>query len=317
VRAHDRGIQAESAMTDPRTERRAADKPSGCDSDGLRLIATPMLTMSILAVSVMAIVLLSGCASAPMTKGGSLSSYDNMAPSDGVLAKSLVRVSRDDILAAKTVRIVPTVFTQAASPTLSTKQRALVANAIDRSLCVGLSERLEVVAADRPADLTAHVLVTQAAPTDEMAAGASKVVSFVPAVLGVPAPIPRLPIGLGSLTLEAEAQDRAGKQQAAMIWARGANSFTNSPTLSTAGDAYDLATSFGGDFSQLLVTGETPFGKAPKLPSLDKIGSSLGGKPKNAACEAFGRGPGVAGMIAERVGMPPEWSDKGAAANGQ
>lgn len=304
-------------MTAPRTERRAVNKTSGCGSDGLRLLATPMPTTSIPALSMAAMVLLSGCATAPMTKGGSLSSYDNMAPSDGVLAKSLVRVSRVDILAAKTVRIVPAAFSQAASPTLSTKQRALVANAIDRSLCVGLSERLEVVAADRPADLTAHVLVTQAAPTDEVAAGASKVVSLVPAVLGVPAPIPRLPIGLGSLTLEAEAQDRTGKQQAAMIWARGANSFTNSPTVSAAGDAYDLATAFGGDFSQLLVTGETPFGTTPKLPSLDKIGSSLGGKPKNAACEAFGRSPGVAGMIAEKVGMPPEWSDKGAAASEQ
>jgi hypothetical protein len=276
-----------------------------------------VLTTFIFAVSVGLLVLLSGCASAPMTKGGSLSSYDNMTPSDGVLAKSLIRVNADEVLAAKTVRIIPTAFSQAASPTLSTKQRTLVANVIDRSLCVGLSERFEVVATDRPADLTAHVLVTQATPTDEVAAGASKVVSFVPAVLGVPAPVPRLPIGLGSLTLEAEAQDRTGKQQAAMLWARGANSFTNSPTVSAAGDAYDLATSFGSDFSQLLVTGITPFGKSPSLPSLDKIGSSLGGKPKSAACEAFGRSPGVAGMIAEKVGMPPEWSDKGAPANDQ
>lgn len=305
-------------MSAPRTERQyVVDEPSGRDFDGLRLLATSLLTKSIFAVSVAVIVLLSGCASAPMTTGGSLSSYDNMAPSDGMLAKSLVRVSRDDMLAARTVRIIPTAFSQAASPSLSVKQRALVANAIDRSLCVGLSERFEVVASDRAADLTAHVLVTQAAPTDEVAAGASKVVSFVPAAFGVPAPIPRLPIGLGSLTLEAEAQDRTGKQQAAMIWARGANSFTNSPTVSAAGDAYDLATSFGGDFSQLLVTGETPFGKTPKLPSLDKMGSSFGGKPKNAACEAFGRGPGVAGMIAGTVGLPPEWTDKGAAASDQ
>ncbi|WP_159007569.1 DUF3313 domain-containing protein [Bradyrhizobium sp. S69] len=265
----------------------------------------------------MAAVLLSGCASAPMTRGGSLSSYDSLTPSDGVLAKSLVRVSKDEVLAAKTVRIVPTVFSQAASPNLSTKQRVLVANAVDRSLCVGLSERFQVVTADQPADLTAHVLVTQAAPTNEVAAGASKVVSFVPMALGVPAPVPRLPIGLGSLTVEAEAQDPSGKQQAAMIWARGANSFTNSPTVSTAGDAYDLAASFGGDFSQLLVTGASPFGKAPHMPSLDKIGSSLGGKPKYAACETFGRGPGAVGMIAERVGLPPEWSDKGAPTENQ
>ncbi|MGF6434211.1 hypothetical protein ABIE91_009431 [Bradyrhizobium elkanii] len=191
---------------------------------------------SLLAGAAVAMVLLSGCASAPMTRGGSLASYDNLTPSDGVLAKSLVRVNKDEVLAAKTVRIVPTTFAQAASPTLSQEQRHLVANAIDRSLCVGLSERLQVVGPDQPADLSVHALVTQAAPTDEAAAGTSKVVSFLPSALGagVPVPVPRLPVGLGSLTVEAEVRDQASRQQAAMIWARGANSFTNSPMASRA-----------------------------------------------------------------------------------
>src|SRR5262249_16459560 len=126
-------------------------------------------------------------------------------------------------------------------------------------------------------------------------------------------PVPRIPIGLGSLTLEAEARDRAGKQQAAMIWARGADSFTSPAKVSTAGDAYDLGATFGADFSRLLVTGSTPFGTLPEPPSLEQIASSLGGKPKYPACEAFGRSPGVVGMIAGRVGLPPEWSDDGAA----
>ncbi|MFQ3454577.1 DUF3313 domain-containing protein [Bradyrhizobium sp. UFLA01-814] len=274
---------------------------------------------SLLAGAAVAVVLLSGCASAPMTRGGSLASYDNLAPSDGVLAKSLVRVNKDEVLAAKTVRIVPTTFSQTASPTLSQEQRHLVANAIDRSLCVGLSERLQVVGPDQPADLSVHALVTQAAPTDEVAAGTSKVVSFLPSALGagVPVPVPRLPVGLGSLTVEAEVRDQASRQQAAMIWARGANSFTNSPMVSSAGDAYDLAPSFSDDFSKLVVTGATPFGKAPELPSFDKIGATLGGKPKYAACEAFGRSPGLVGMAAGKLGLPPEWSDKAPAAAGQ
>jgi hypothetical protein len=99
-----------------------------------------------------------------------------------------------------------------------------------------------------------------------------------------------------------------------MIWARGADSFTSSPRVSKSGDAYELATTFGGDFSRLLVSGSTPFGKLPELPSLEKIGSSLGGKPKYVACSAFGKAPGVAGMVAGRVGAPPEWTDDGAAA---
>ncbi|MCA6123573.1 DUF3313 domain-containing protein [Bradyrhizobium sp. WSM 1704] len=265
-----------------------------------------------LAGAAVAAALLSGCASAPMTRGGSLASYDNLTPSDGLLAKSLVRVNKDEVLAAKTVRIVPTTFAQTASPTLSQEQRHLVANAINRSLCVGLSERLQVVGPDQPADLTAHALVTQAAPTDEVAAGASKVVGFLPTALGagVPVPVPRLPIGLGSLTVEAEVRDPASRQQAAMVWARGANSFTNSPRVSTAADAYDLAASFSDDFSKLVVTGATPFGKPPTLPSFDQIGVSLGGKPKDAACEVYGRNPGLIGMAAGKLGLPPEWSDK-------
>ena len=39
-----------------------------------------------------------------------------MSPSDGVLAKSLIRISKDEVLAAKTVRIAPAVFAPAASP---------------------------------------------------------------------------------------------------------------------------------------------------------------------------------------------------------
>ena len=264
-------------------------------------------------VAITVATLLAGCATAPLTRGGSLSSYDRMTPSDGLLTKSMVRVSKDEVLAAKTVRLVPTAFSATASTALTDKQRALVANAIDRSLCVGLSERFEVLGPGEPTDLTVHAVVTQAGATDEVAAGASKVVSVVPSALGVPVPIPRLPIGLGSLSVEAEALDKAGMQQAAMLWARGADSFTTSATVSKAGDAYDLATTFGSDMTRLLVTGSSPFGELPAAPSLQKLGSSLGAKPKYAACEAFGRGPGVTGLISARIGLPPEWSDDGAA----
>lgn len=247
-----------------------------------------------------------------MTRGGSLSSYDNMTASDGVLTKSLIHVEKDNLAAAKTVRIASTLFLMASSPDLSEKQRLLVANTVNRALCTGLSDRFEVVGPNEPADLTVHAVVTQAAPTNEYAAGASKVASIVPTVLGSPIPVPRLPIGLGSLTLEAEAVDRTGRQQAAMLWARGADSFTTGATMSKAGDAYELANAFGSDFSQLLVTGATPFGTMPGMPSLQKIGTSLGNEQRYMACEAFGRAPGIPGMIAGKVGLPPEWSDDGA-----
>ncbi|MET4484007.1 hypothetical protein ABIB66_008578 [Bradyrhizobium sp. F1.13.3] len=177
-----------------------------------------------------------------------------------------------------------------------------------------MSDRFQIVFPNAPADLTVRAVVTHAAATDEVVAGASKIFSIIPAVLslGVPIPVPRIPIGLGSLTIEAEAVDSTNRQQAAMIWACGADSLTASPEMSKAADAYTLANSFGADFSRLLVTGGSPFGKLPDAPSREKIDWSLGGKAKYAACEGFGRDPGVPGMIADSIGLPPEWSDDGA-----
>ena len=100
-----------------------------------------------------------------------------------------------------------------------------------------------------------------------------------------------------------------------MIWARGANSFTSAPRVSSDGDAYDLASAFGDDFGKLLVTAESPFGKVSAPPSIDSLKASLGGAPKQAICEAFGRAPGLPGMIGERIGLPPDWTDRGAPAN--
>jgi Protein of unknown function (DUF3313) len=262
--------------------------------------------------------LTAGCATAPLNRANSLAAYDELRPSDGVLTKSVIRVDKDDVLNARTVRIRETQFSARADSevTFSEDQRRLIGNAVDRALCFGLSERFEIVGPTDPADLTVHAVITHAASTDPAAAGASRVASVVRIVLapGVPVPVPRLPIGLGSLSVEAEARDRRGRQKAAIVWGRGANSFTSSARVSPDGDAYDLSTAFGADFSKLLVTGSTPFGSSSSLPSMDSLHTMLGGAPKQAACETYGRAPGLAGMIGERLGAPPSWTDKGAAA---
>lgn len=260
--------------------------------------------------------LVAGCATAPLDQAGSLRSYDNLKQSDGLLTRSRLRVSKDDVLAAKTVRIIPTSFSEPAARTPFTPaQRNLVTNAVDRTLCAGLSERFEVVAGSEPADLTIHAVVTHVVPTDEVAVGLSRGVSVAKTVLlpGVPVPIPRIPIGLGSLSLEAEARDPEGNQKGAMIWGRGANAFLGSGRVAQEGDAYTLAVAFGADFSKLLVNGETPFGGLPKAPSFKEIGSLLSDTPKYPACKAFGKSPGFVGMIGEGLGLPPSWTDNGAA----
>ena len=259
--------------------------------------------------------LLSACAPAPLVQGTGLSNYDAMAPSDGLLTKSRVHVNKEAVLAAKTVKIEPTVFPSSVAPKLSPKQRDLVANAVSRGLCVSLSDRLIIVPPDQPADLIVRASVTQATETDEVAAGISAATSigmnFVD--LGVPVPTPRLPIGMGNLSMEAEAIDYSGRQQASMLWARGANALFSSPRVSKASDAYELADAFGEDFGELIVKGKSPFGDGGlDLPSAQKVGSAMGLPPKYAACEHYGRYPGLAGVVGGQLGLPPEWTDKGA-----
>lgn len=258
--------------------------------------------------------LMAGCANAPLEQGGSLSSYTDMDQADGLLAKSKIRVRKDEVLAARTVRIIPTTFAAGArTETISDDQRTLVGNAIDRTLCAGLSDRLEVVPASQPADLTVHAVVTHMVATDEKAVAATKAASVAKSVLlpGIPVPTPRIPVGLGSLSMEAEARGPGGASEAAMVWGQGANFLSGSARVSSAGDAYELASAFGDDFSKLLVTGENPYKSLSGPPSAARFQAMAGGAPKYAACDAFGRAPGVAGFVSGVVGAPPEWTDKG------
>lgn len=259
------------------------------------------------ACALVPLVLLAACASAPTTRSGSLTSYEGLAPSDGVQTKSQLLVNKDNVLAAKTVRIAPTRFAHDIGSGLWEKDRELVANRVDRALCEGLSKRLDVVDPVGPADLSVQATITHLGTTNRLAAGASLVVGFVPSALSsVPGLSPRVPFGVGSLTIEAEALNPAGTQEAAIIWSRGASYVLSSSTISEVGDAYQLASDFGGNFSELLTTGETPFGGMPRM-ALPKFGGK-----KDVDCDAYGRGSGVVGFVGGNLGMPPGWTDKGA-----
>lgn len=263
--------------------------------------------------------LISACATVPLAQTGSLSSYERLAPTEGFFTDARVTVDKQAILAAKKARIIPTSFAASTKASLSDADRKVLANAVDRAVCVGLSDRFQIVSPPQVADLTVHVSIAGVVPTDETAVAASKVISVgtsvvtASGIVTTPIPIPslRVPIGLGGIALEAEAVDPGGNQMAAMLWARGANSFTGKARVSPIGDAYELASAFGADFSEMLVTGADPFTlRLPSLPSMEKVASLLGGAPKEAACEAFGR-LGITDMLAGAIGLPPEWTDKG------
>ncbi|WP_321384258.1 DUF3313 domain-containing protein [Rhizobium sp.] len=250
-----------------------------------------------------------GCSSVPLKESGSLSSYNRLGPAEGNLSKSRTFADTPELLSAKSVAILPTKI----SPTAAAKikkpgEDKLVSNALDRALCVGLSDKYRVVGPGEPADLTVRAMITDIVPTGKVAAGISKVTSLGTSAV-LPVGVPRLPIGLGGLAVEAEAVDATGVQHAAIVWSRGANSITNGARVSEVGDAYGLAGTFANDFSKMLVKGKKTSGVSLNLPSGQKLKSQFGGAPKYAACDAFGRAPGVGGFVAGAVGAPPSWTD--------
>jgi hypothetical protein len=254
--------------------------------------------------------MLGGCANVPLEQGDTLTSYDSMTPMNGRLTKAKFKVEEKEAIFAKTVYIEPTTLSTAASRTVQKpSDGTLVANAIIRALCIGVSDRLVVVDSKDKADIVIHATVTRVVPTNATVAGVSTATSLGASVY-LPVPVPRIPFGLGGLSVEAEATDRDGRQVGAMVWSKGANAITTSARMSQIGDAYSLASSFGNDFSKMLVTGKTPFKGLPKLPSAQKVKSGLGGKPKYAACEKFGRAPGLKDFAGSQVGLPPSWTDK-------
>jgi hypothetical protein len=71
------------------------------------------------------------------------------SPSDGALTKTRLKIRRDALLTAKTVRILPTARAGAAAQSdLTETERLLVSIAVDRALCNGLSERIDLWSQD-------------------------------------------------------------------------------------------------------------------------------------------------------------------------
>ncbi|SDP39337.1 DUF3313 domain-containing protein [Phyllobacterium sp. OV277] len=275
---------------------------------GKTRISLQRYNLACLALPVVLVV--GGCTSVPLKEAGTLTSYDRLGTAKGKFTKSRSFIDGASLAGMKTVKIVPTAYAFGASSRVSrAEDRALVANALDRAVCVALSDKYQVVGLNQPADLTVRTVVTDIVPTNKTIAGVSTAVSLGSSAV-LPIGVPRLPAGLGGLAVEAEAIDHNGTQRAAVVWSKGANSITNSARVSDVGDAYSLASNFGNYFSRMIVTGKEPSGVQFALPSGQKMNSMFGGKPKYAACEMFGRAPGLMGAVGSKLGAPPSWTDK-------
>jgi hypothetical protein len=250
-----------------------------------------------------------------LDQAGSLRSHDNLQPSNGLLTRSRIAVSKDDVLAAKTVRIMPTAFQMPGERAPFTPaQQGLVANAVDRMLCAGLSARFEVVAVrTRGPDLPCggHACganrSSRGRSVERRLGGENRSASRC---TGFRFP----PSRSGSAVCRSKPRRAtAGESGGGHDLGRGANALGGSARVAQEGDAYDLAGAFGDDFSKLLVTGATPFGTLPSAPSAETLRTLFGRAPKYSACAAFGTSPGLVGMIGGGIGLPPDWTDKGAA----
>lgn len=281
-----------------------------------RFFDGPSRRLLLLFLALIVTIAMAGCTSVPLTESGTLTSYGNLGPAKGNFGKKRrLYVDEQQLAQIKTVRIIPTSFSfNAASRIRLDTDRGLVSNALDRALCVALSDKYEIVPAGQRADLTIRSVVTDIVPTNKGVAAAATVASvgggfMIPSDIPLVG-IPRIPFGLGGLAVEAEATDSSNVQRAAMVWSRGANFLQDKPRYSEVGDAYGLATKFAGDFSRTLITGKEPKMLDIFVPSRNRVQSWLGGKPKYAACDAFGRAPGIVGKVAGNYGLPPQWTDK-------
>ncbi len=257
------------------------------------------------------LIITSGCSSVPLKEGGMLTSYSKLGAPKGKFSKSRIYLDSVKLKEIKTVAIWPTTMTfSAGSRIQNSGDRLLVSNAIDRAICFTMSEKYKIVPVGASPDLTIKSVITDIVPTQPTVAGAAKAIS-IGSSIALPVQIPRLPFGLGGLAVEAEALDNTGVQRAAIVWSRGANSFSNEARVSKVGDAYDLAASFGTEFSRMVIAGKEPGTLNIHLPSIYEIRTGLGGRPGSPLCENYGRSPGLLGAVGASFGAPPSWTDKG------
>lgn len=301
--ARDKTAQTIAILSGRGRQRFTLDHPSRLDGTSVSSCRSQLFFL-------LAMPLLAACTSVPLKEGGTLSSYSRLSSEKGTLSKRRTYVDRVALSPLKTATIIPASFTHdAASRAGSLDDRRMVANILDRALCISLSDRFDMVPYGQGSDISVRAVITDIVPTDTVAAGASAALTLGTG-FALPIAAPRLPIGLGGIAVEAEAIDQSGNQVAATVWARGANAISNTPRVSLVGDAYALAATFGNEFSKLIVDGQDRNGLDLSLPSAHRVQSWFGGTPKHAACETFGRSPGLVGLIASRFGAPPKWTDR-------
>lgn len=182
-------------------------------------------------------------------------------------------------------------------------QADLVVNRAGRDACRQLANYFDIRRDEDKPDLNLQFVVTAINPTNSAASGVS-------AVLGAAVPGPfRLPAGLGGFAADGSASDVDGNQIVVTKWAKGANAFINDAKVSTIGDAYQLAGSFGIFFAKLLISPDGT--KSKKRITLDKTSVE---NNKNLCDIRFGKASLAGRGASLLLPLSPEAIDAGAPA---
>jgi hypothetical protein len=238
---------------------------------------------------------LAACASVDTTPSLRMGQSSGLTETKGLRARAAFRVDGPAVRAARTLRLEPVSMADAADDRISPRQSEVVRSALNQVLCARLSRHFEIVPEGAPADLVVRADITRMQTTNAGSAAASRIAGFVS-----PIPFtPRLPVGMGSLVVEGVASGPEGPPKAVIVWGRGADMFTTRAGASSIGDAYTLAKAFGADFAKLLIRGSDPFAS-------NREPGRARRKAGPRECEAWGAGPGAAGFIGGRLGLPPE-----------
>ncbi|WP_395945982.1 DUF3313 family protein [Brevundimonas sp.] len=188
-------------------------------------------------------IVVSACTTAHAPNSGHLASYEGLVTRTDTVRASVAQ-RRDDALAAQieSVLIERAELMPEAAGALSPEDWGLVLGEMDRQVCYEVSERFAI--AEEPGEGVGRIRIaaTRISATNPAGSAASAAANwFIPGPIGV-----RLPGSTGGLAAEAELLSSDGRQAAAIVWSRNAAVVgTDDPSLSSIGDAHQLAEAFG------------------------------------------------------------------------
>ncbi len=192
--------------------------------------------------------LLTGCASADVTRSGFLSDYSKLEPRTDTVRAKVAQYRNEPLLEQiNRIWIEPTVLVGDIGEGITEEEKAIIVREIDRRICFAVSDRFEIAEQAEQGAGRLRAAASRVQPTNAVGSSASAVANFfIPGPLGV-----RVPGSTGGLAAEAELLAPDGQQAAAVIWARDAQVVgTESPSLSRIGDAHQLTGAFASIVAQ-------------------------------------------------------------------